>query len=246
MLREQLEKSGEYLFRKRSYVPLVLYIISTAAILLENNSIVTHGNIFWSITCLFISLLGLFIRVMTIGYVPRNTSGRNTSEGQIAETINTSGMYSLVRHPLYLGNFFMWMGLILYVAIPWVIIFSVAFFWFLYERIMLAEEKYIREKFSDEFDRWAQKTPAFFPRSLKWIKSRRKFSAKKVMRREYSGILALSISFVYIDVLKNISYFQRVDIHKFWMIAGIAGIVIWFVLRSLRKWTNVLKSSHQS
>ncbi|MGB8874133.1 MAG: hypothetical protein WCC75_12145, partial [Desulfobaccales bacterium] len=44
------------------------------------------------------------------GLPPRGTSGRNT-QGQVAETLNTTGIYSLVRNPLYLGNFLIWLGL---------------------------------------------------------------------------------------------------------------------------------------
>lgn len=45
----------------------------------------------------------------TIGQVPKGTSGRNTSQ-QVADTLSTDGVYSVVRHPLYLGNFLMCMG----------------------------------------------------------------------------------------------------------------------------------------
>jgi len=62
-----------------------------------------------------VSILGETIRIFTVGYAPRNTSGRNTIAGQIADELNTSGIYSLVRHPLYLGNFFIWLGPVLFV-----------------------------------------------------------------------------------------------------------------------------------
>ena len=54
---------------------------------------------------LAVSLLGEAIRIITVGHAPRNTSGRNTTEGQVADVINTSGIYSIIRHPLYVGNF---------------------------------------------------------------------------------------------------------------------------------------------
>jgi len=49
----------------------------------------------WEILCLAISLLGLGVRIVTVGYVPKGTSGRNT-RGQKANVLNTTGMYSLV------------------------------------------------------------------------------------------------------------------------------------------------------
>jgi len=55
-----------------------------------------------------LSMFGFIIRAIAIGTTPKGTSGRNTKEGQVAESLNTKGIYSMVRHPLYLGNYFMW------------------------------------------------------------------------------------------------------------------------------------------
>ena len=73
-----------------------------------------------------------------------NTSGRNTSEGQVADTINQTGMYSMVRHPLYVGNFIMWLGIALFTASIWFVLLFIAVYWLYYERIMYAEEQFMR------------------------------------------------------------------------------------------------------
>ena len=57
---------------------------------------------------IIISFLGEAIRIFTVAYTPAGTSGRNTKQ-QLADTLNTTGIYSLLRHPLYLGNFFMFL-----------------------------------------------------------------------------------------------------------------------------------------
>ncbi|HRS53931.1 MAG TPA: DUF1295 domain-containing protein [Bacteroidales bacterium] len=117
-LYEEFVRTGNFLFKNRSFIPLFLYVIATIAIIISPFEICTFNNVWWSMLCFAISIFGLIIRALTIGYTPAGTSGRNTKEGQIAETLNTTGMYSIVRHPLYLGNFIMWLGLILYIAIP--------------------------------------------------------------------------------------------------------------------------------
>ena len=61
---------------------------------------------------------------LCVGFTPRGTSGRNTKEGQVAESLNTLGMYSMCRHPLYLGNLLMWLGIVMYMGHLW---FAVAF-----------------------------------------------------------------------------------------------------------------------
>ncbi len=111
-LQEELEKQGIWLFRYRGTLPLIVLLIGTILYLrteiypetffLEE----TPYEIYFEMLCLLVSLFGLAIRVYTVGYTPRNTSGRNIKK-QVADKLNTTGIYSIVRHPLYLGNFFM-------------------------------------------------------------------------------------------------------------------------------------------
>ena len=100
MLVQEFEKQGLSLFRWRSYWPLVGLALAVWIVWLRPNP---YPELAWP--ALALGLLGLLVRIATVGYTPKNTSGRNTAEGQVAESINTQGMYSLVRHPLYLGNF---------------------------------------------------------------------------------------------------------------------------------------------
>ena len=87
-----------------------------------------------------------WVRSYTIGTTPRGTSGRNTEE-QVAEQLNSSGIYSTVRHPLYLGNYLMWIGIVLFTkSISFTIIVSLMY-WLYYERIMFAEERFLERKF---------------------------------------------------------------------------------------------------
>ena len=89
-----------------------------------------------------ISFLGLAVRVYTIGCVPEGTSGRNVKE-QRADELNTSGIYSIVRNPLYLGNFFICFGLVAYPAPSFYMILSYVLLFLLYhERIIFAEEEF--------------------------------------------------------------------------------------------------------
>src|SRR5215210_5590303 len=99
-LDDEFRKQGEWLFRWRSFLPLLLMpLIGIALLQLDTDNFDRWGS-GWDYFFLGVSFLGLFVRALTIGFVPENTSGRNTRE-QIAEQINTTGTYSIVRHPLY-------------------------------------------------------------------------------------------------------------------------------------------------
>jgi protein-S-isoprenylcysteine O-methyltransferase Ste14 len=53
------------------------------------------------LAAILLSLAGAIIRAFTIGTTARRHFGRNTDK-QVAEQLNVTGIYSVVRHPLYL------------------------------------------------------------------------------------------------------------------------------------------------
>ncbi|MBN2829801.1 MAG: lipid A phosphate methyltransferase, partial [Candidatus Cloacimonetes bacterium] len=186
-----------------------------------------------------VSSLGLFIRVITIGSVPRRTSGRNVVK-QVAETLNTKGIYSTCRHPLYLGNFFMHFGIVMLTRSWWLIPIYPILYWFYYERIMLAEEDFLISKFGEVYLEWANRTPAFIPRFSSWQATELSFSMRTVLRREYSGLFAMVLS---LAIVSHLTYFARSGqfvLQTNWLIAiGSAG-VIYITLRTLKRKTRLL------
>ena len=65
------------------------------------------------ILSIIISFFGMSVRFYTVGITPAGTSGRNRSK-QIADKLNTRGMYSITRNPLYFGNYLIWLGISIY------------------------------------------------------------------------------------------------------------------------------------
>ncbi|MCK4664793.1 MAG: DUF1295 domain-containing protein [Bacteroidales bacterium] len=238
-LIEEYNKTGNYLFKYRSYLPLILFILATIVVVLDKNVFTDFSNIYFSIICVIISLTGQVIRALTIGYTPKATSGRNTKQ-QVADVLNTKGIYSTLRHPLYLGNFFMWIGIIVYVGNVWFIIACILLFWLYYERIMFAEEFFLRNKFKEEYIKWAEKIPSFLPRFKHYKKTDFAFSIKNVLKREYNGFFAIFISFSYINFIKN--YFENKIIYldTFWQISLGFSFIVFITLRILKKNTNIL------
>ncbi|MCF8298878.1 MAG: isoprenylcysteine carboxylmethyltransferase family protein [Saprospiraceae bacterium] len=240
-LIEEFDKSGNWLFKHRSFIPIVLYVFAVLVIAFVDYEVVSHTNIIWSMACLAISFLGLLVRIITIAHAPKGTSGRNTTQGQVAEKLNTDGIYSAVRHPLYLGNFLMWFGLFLYVSNIWFVIVSSLLYWLYYERIMFAEEFFLRKKFGEAYLKWSETVPSFWPKFSIWKKSELPFSTKNVLKREYSGFFATIFSFSFIDFAKHYFYNGEFTLSLHWMIILPIGFVVFIVFRSLKKYTKVLE-----
>jgi protein-S-isoprenylcysteine O-methyltransferase Ste14 len=244
-LQESFEKQGNWLFQKRSFLPLIIVIIGGfwyVYLLLSERVSMNY----WWVDGLFlcVGFLGLGIRIFTVGFTPKGTSGRNTGVGQVAEQLNSSGIYSMVRHPLYLGNFFMWLAPVLMLSDLWFTLFFCAFYWIYYERIMFAEEQFLRKKFGQQYLDWANKTPAFFPRFSLYKKANLEFSLKNVLKREYNGFFNL----VFImTLLRAVGHLVSVFILKEtfcldipWIIIFSGAFVIFISLKIIKKFTKIL------
>jgi len=240
-LREELRKQGNWLFRWRSYLPLILIIIVLLG--MSYFEYPGHSEIYddiWEIICLIISFSGIGVRFFTVGYTPEGTSGTNTRT-QIADTLNTSGMYSIMRHPLYLGNFIIWFGLSTFFHLWWFSLIIILIFWLYYERIMFTEEEFLREKFGNSYLEWAEKTPAFIPDIWKWRSSNMKFSYRKAIKNEYKSFFAVIVAFTILEIIGDIFVEKKLEIDRMWLSILIIGLIIYTVIRFLKKRTKILE-----
>jgi protein-S-isoprenylcysteine O-methyltransferase Ste14 len=198
-LREQLEADGDWLFQRRSVLPLVLIPVLVAALCKPDHNRSIAGPVDW--TACALAAIGVLLRACVVGFVPPGTSGRNMQR-QRATTLNTSGLYSIVRHPLYIGNFLVTIGWSLASGSAWLTLVAGLLFWLYYERIALREEAFLRERFGAAFSTWATTTPACLPRQLMWIPPERPFSWSMVARREYQTVCLVIAGFVLVHLLR--------------------------------------------
>jgi len=240
-LREEMQKQGQWLFRWRSYLPLVFVPFMLIAAARSAQFQTVFGNTvdrIIVIASLTISFLGLAIRCLTIGYTPKRTSGRNTRK-QIADTLNTKAIYSVVRHPLYFGNFVTYLGILIFLRVWWVVLLGGMAFWIYYERIMYNEEEFLRGKFRDEYLKWSETTPAFFPRLRNWKNPRLRFSLRNVLKREYSGFFAIVVSFTFLELIINLFEYRKIVLGQNWIVFFLTGLLIYLTLRTLKKKTRL-------
>ena len=233
-LKDEMTQSGFYLFRWRSYLPLLF--LPAFVLALEDFSYPGGSETLdhlWEVFCVAVAASGLTLRILTVGHVPRNTSGRNTRR-QKARALNTTGMYSIVRHPLYLGNFLVWLGLSLFARDVWFLLIAILAFLIYYERIMLAEEEFLRTEFGTEFEAWAGRTPAFLPAFRSWKSPSLSFSWKFVLARENSTWLAMVVMFFLLEVIGDFFAGKMPHVDPGWIFLVSTAMVFYIVLRWMK------------
>ncbi len=252
LLKDQMEKQGVWLFRFRGILPLIILVLGALVFvwtelhperyLLEE----TRWEIYYDMFCLAVSLLGLVVRIVTVGHTPVHTSGRNV-KGQVAESLNTTGMYSIVRNPLYLGNFLMWLGIGMLTMNVWFITAFILFYWVYYERIIYAEEQFLTRKFGKEYEDWAVETPCFIPRFKGWRKASLPFSWKKVVKKEKNGLLALMLVFTLFEIGGELlhGWPPKGELPKYMPMAYVTGgvLVAYLILKYIKRKTTLLNET---
>lgn len=243
-LKEEFEQQGDLLFRYRGILPLAILILGVLTVLLSGGSGDGWGFFeggWTEFIALILCSTGVIGRGWTVGHTPKGTSGRNR-QGQLADRLNTTGPYSLVRHPLYVANFMIWTGLALLTAHPWFVVLFVMLFALYYERIMFMEEKFLRDKFGDAFMAWAAVTPAFLPRFRAWARPDTAFNWKKVLKREKSSFLSTFTVFFLIASLSRSVEKERFHLADDWVLAlFVLSVLLYGILKALAKLTAVLR-----
>lgn len=249
-LLHSFEKSGNWLFKKRGVMPVLVFLACspiffwTYSIDMYIYSMPLCPKVLIVLLAITVSLAGMVIRAYTIGTTPHGTSGRNTDK-QLAKQLNTKGIYSIVRHPLYVGNYLMWLGLLIFIMdLPFLIATSLMF-WLYYERIMYAEERYLESEFGQQYIDWSMQVPAFIPKFRQFQKGDVPFHFRSVLRREYAGLMAITLCFTVVDYLRAACFDGFYSCTDWIRLSGIICLlvaVLVIVLRHLKHHSQILAS----
>jgi len=239
-LVHEFENSGNWLIKRRSWLPIFLVAAGIVMMYLGNRQAIIF-DLRDEMIFLGVSIFGEIIRIFTIGFVPGSTSGINISGGKVADELNTTGIYSIVRHPLYIGNFFMWLGPVLFLRSIWFTVFFGFIYWLYAERIMFAKEQFLRRKYGEAYDKWSGKVSSFIPFTFNFIPSILKFSFRNVLRREYNCFINIFVIFLLLDVFRNLFLSERIFFTMIWLWLFTGAFVIWLIIRSIHKYTRLLR-----
>ncbi len=194
MYQHEMARSGKRLFFIRgTYIYLIIATSALIAYLTRDVGPFANASAdcawFWA--SLGVASLGAIVRVFTSGWAALGTSGRAKVAAEASE-LNTTGPYSLVRNPLYVGRILNFTGIAM-LSGSWVfgaLVFLLAIL--VYERISVYEEEYLREKFGAAHAAWAKNVPALLPRLSGWVKPKYPFWWKRMIWREQNKLFLLA------------------------------------------------------
>jgi protein-S-isoprenylcysteine O-methyltransferase Ste14 len=174
---------GKFLFKYRSFLPVPYFLFLLVVVDFNSQEFILGG---------IIVLFGLLIRFFSMGFAGDWMRGNEVR----ADYVLDEGLYSIVRHPLYLGNFFIGFGFTLTAGFYSVFIlplYSIVFFIYYY-LIVKAEESYLLGKFGERFILYREITPAFCPNFRRWKSDQ--FLGKQALRMEFSTYLTVGLIFL--------------------------------------------------
>jgi protein-S-isoprenylcysteine O-methyltransferase Ste14 len=196
-----MKSIGKFFFKYRSYTPLPFLF---AMILLMEPDICSILSGFPLI------LLGEFIRIWAVSFAGSET---RTTDNVGGSNLVTQGPFSYVRNPLYIGNVLIYtgIGIMSFALFPYLQIVAFTYFTFQYYCIILNEEEYLKNTFSDKFLLYMRTVNRFVPSINKIpvnISSNLKFDLKSGFKSENRSFQSIIISII-IVILYYIFFSQN-------------------------------------
>jgi len=177
---------GNFLFKYRGFTPIPIALM----IAYWNQDF----NLIMVEVGLPILLLGEIIRILSV----RHIGGKSRTRKVGAPQLITSGPYNYIRHPLYVGNFLIYIGIEIMSspAHPFLeTILLLTFFISQYYFIVLLEEKKLENLFNISYQEYVKNVNRFIPKLKRYTTSNSKnlLSFKKVLKHEFSTLLNIAI-----------------------------------------------------
>lgn len=145
---------GERLFQLRDYTPIPLIILMWVA---------AKPSVLSATIGMLVVTVGELIRLYAVSFIGGVSRTRTTSTN---DHLITDGAFSIVRNPLYVGNFLITTGIALYTGLPWLVLLAAGAFAFQYYYIVIYEESLLSKKFGDDYETYKKEVPPWIPTKL--------------------------------------------------------------------------------
>lgn len=223
-------KFGNVLFQYRSFTPIPLIVL---VFIIFKPVDLGNGNVFINVFGFMVSLIGEFVRVIAVGYAHSGTSGRESFLK--ADALNTTGIYSLVRNPLYIGNFLIFSGLVMVFANFWAEMAAAVFLIGQYYFIILCEEDFLRNQYGNLYEDYCHRVNRVIPVFKNYKLNPNPFDLKKVIFKESDSVFNMLLMFLLILLYKEKVFLG--DVSHLAVYAVLLGIliIVYVVIKIIKK-----------
>lgn len=233
IMSNRLVRLGDFSFRYRGYllpIAVMLLLVPSPRLFPNPAYVGVAGSL--------IALIGQAMRVGTIGlaYIIRGGKDHRV----YAEDLVTSGLYSHVRNPMYVANFFLMLGLAL-ASNSWVFaLVGVPLATLMHRSIVAAEEHFLRSKFGPQYDAYCARVPRWIPKlkGLGTTVRSMQFNWRRVLEKEYASPFDWMAAIAVIIIL-NIWRTGRLEDHSglvvLMALIVLARLVVWAKARGVRQ-----------
>lgn len=181
---------------------------------------------------LFLSLLGELIRIFAVGYSFEGTSGRESYLR--ADDLNSTGIYSIVRNPLYIGNFLMFAGIVAVFANIYAFLVFAFFLITQYYFIILAEENYLSDKYPESYEEFRSRVNRIIPRFSRYRKNRNPFNLKKVIFKEKDSVFNMLVMFLLVLLYKEYVFYRSVPSLTLFIVTGSFLSLLYIIVKIIK------------
>jgi protein-S-isoprenylcysteine O-methyltransferase Ste14 len=172
---------GQLVYKLKGYAPVPFFI---AAVILANpqEDLVIFGGI--------LMLFGEILRLAGASYISTGTHIREVA----ADELITNGPFAYLRHPMYLGNMFIYVGASIVGGgwLPYMLYLVILLYSVLYAFLISYEESQLTKLFGEEYVVYKEVVPRIFPRLTSYPeKSKKKPKVLEAIKNERVIFLTL-------------------------------------------------------
>ncbi len=176
----------------------------------------------------FICILkGTFLRMVARGHKKANSKE--------SHSLVTSGVYSVIRNPMYFGTFMIGLGFTLILWPWWAVPIFVIVFYLRFKRQVRREEKFLLDSFGDQFRQYCEKTPRIFPSfdTMLHFNPKKIFNLKETFStKENWGLISWPLLALLLSCVQQWILYHVVDLYlmMFILVGAILTYVVGFTL----------------
>ncbi|MBN1688408.1 MAG: hypothetical protein JW893_04850 [Candidatus Omnitrophica bacterium] len=138
----------------------------------------------------------------------------------------TQGVFSIVRNPYFVGEFFILLGLSLPLLSLRLVLLSLFLFLLLYTPIVLSRERMLEDRFKEAYEAYRRKIPLCIPSFRHWEKGRVHFRWDVALEKETNIIVIVSFFCFFIEQYKDIIIKGAWDSQPIWLILMLPAIFL--------------------